>query len=543
MVGKSFKQFQFIRQKAQNRKLYQSTRSFVSSKESLFSQNQEKYEAFEKIYNLQKQKEELEKQMLKFYSNPQITLNFLTIGRLVFVEGLGWCPVVNFSRFGRDVALEVFSIVDNHNDPFINKHLKSNSATDLKLLGLEYSDDPKIISVDYKRLRQITSIILVISKDLMPLQTRKILKETILQVMRDFPSGLPLLKLKEDIPIENDKLAGECETNVEEIHQIDNKLEVLTKDVMRLYRDYVLDHRTEVDFDTKLDYFLMFDEAKLQALQKLFIKNEFFNLEIPEFEELVKNICFSPSEMAKRITSNGLEVDELFDQERKSHSVFFELKKNIGDLKDKISKEEKIVEHEKLESMKRVVRRKDFLNDQEVVIQKGRVASHIFGVDELLITEILLQGILVDITDQQLPILFSVFVNESKPNEKTQKPQIDDEAIIKAFDQIKSLSKEIATASKESGLEVNVEQAELALNPSLMKTVSMWVEGKSFNEVCMQSDEYEGNIIRSIKRLYEMLKQLSNCADVLGNKSMKKKFSDGAELLNRGIVFAASLYI
>ena len=193
--------------------------------------------------------------------------------------------------------------------------------------------------------------------------------------------------------------------------------------------------------------------------------------------------------------------------------------------------------------MKRVVRRKDFLNDQEVVIQKGRVASHIFGVDELLITEILLQGLLVDITFKQLPVLFSVFVNESKPNDKKQNPKIDDETIMKVFEEIKNLSKELATASKESGLEVNVEETQLALNPSLMKTITLWVEGKSFAEVCLESDEYEGNIIRSIKRLYEMLKQLASCADVLGNKAMRKKFDEGAETLNRGIVFAASLYV
>jgi superfamily II RNA helicase len=543
MVSKSFKQFQFIRQKEQNRKLYQKIRHFISQTETLFDQNPDKSDYFHKIFNLERKKSELEVNRQKFYANPRFTLNFLTIGRVVFIAGLGWCPIINFSRVGQELVLEVFTTMDNHNDPFLNKHLKSNAVEELKLFELEPADEPRIISVDYSRLVTISSVVLVIPNDMTKLNSRKILKETIYQMIEDFSNDLPILELKNDIPIENDVMANECETLVNELLEVNAEIESLEKNVKRLYRDYVLDHREEVDFNTKLDYFLIFDDAKARIFQKIFIKKEFSTLETDEFLKLVENISYLAKDMITKFTNNEEDIESLYKKEKRSHAIYFEIKENIVNLKTTISQEEKIVEHEKLESMKRVVRRKDFLNEQEVVIQKGRVASHIFGVDELLITEILLQGLLVEISARQLPVLFSVFVNESKPNEKTQNPKIEDEIIMKVFDQIRDLSKELATASKESGLDVNVEQAQLGLNPSLMRTVSLWVEGKSFADVCMQSDEYEGNIIRSIKRLYEMLNQLSVCADVLGNKQMKQKFSDGAELLNRGIVFAASLYV
>lgn len=541
MVSKSFKQFQFVRQKQRDRQLFAFAKEFLISQEKVFDLNRAKFALFEKIHRLEAARAQATRQREEFYCNPRLVLTFLSIGRIVFVAGLGWCPVINFSRVGQDIVIEVFSIVDNHNDPFIMKHLRCNSEAGLRLLGLELSDSPGVISVDLKRVTSVSSVVVIVPKDLTNDYQMKILKETVLEMVREFNGDVPVLKLVEDIPIENDTMAHKATQVLNELLEIQSQIESHEKQIKQCYREVFLAGPDQTDLGHISDYYLVFQNPI--ALQTVFIKKELQSLSLDQFQEHTALEQLNPLVVSSQVQSTRLDVESLFQKEKQSHLLYLDLKEQIMNLKNVISTQERIVEHDKLVSMKRVVRRKEFLDDREVVIEKGRVASHIFGVDELLITEILLQGLLVDITSKQLPVLFSIFVNESKPNDKKQSPQIEDELVRDVFEKIKKLSEELATASKESGLDVNVEETKLALNPSLMKTISLWVDGKAFSEVCLHSDEYEGNIIRSIKRLYEMLKQLSNCADVLGEKQMRQKFDQGAEFLNRGIVFAASLYI
>jgi ATP-dependent RNA helicase DOB1 len=44
-----------------------------------------------------------------------------------------------------------------------------------------------------------------------------------------------------------------------------------------------------------------------------------------------------------------------------------------------------------------------------------------------------------------------------------------------------------------------------------------WCRGATFAEICKMSGLFEGNIIRCLRRLDELLKQLSNAAKAIGN--------------------------
>lgn len=54
---------------------------------------------------------------------------------------------------------------------------------------------------------------------------------------------------------------------------------------------------------------------------------------------------------------------------------------------------------------------------------------------------------------------------------------------------------------------------------------------------------FEGSIIRCIRRLEELLRQLCNAAKVLGNTELENKFAEGITSIKRDIIFAASLYL
>jgi ATP-dependent RNA helicase DOB1 len=59
----------------------------------------------------------------------------------------------------------------------------------------------------------------------------------------------------------------------------------------------------------------------------------------------------------------------------------------------------------------------------------------------------------------------------------------------------------------------------------------------------MSDNIFEGTIIRAMRRLDELISQLTESAKIIGNQNLMNKFVEARENLNRGIVFAASLYL
>ena len=79
-----------------------------------------------------------------------------------------------------------------------------------------------------------------------------------------------------------------------------------------------------------------------------------------------------------------------------------------------------------------------------------------------------------------------------------------------------------------------------------MKSILYWINGeKTFAEICDDkiSDIYEGSLVRTIRRLDELIKELILCADLLGNNNLKGKLDNISKKIKRGIPFTASLYL
>ncbi len=79
--------------------------------------------------------------------------------------------------------------------------------------------------------------------------------------------------------------------------------------------------------------------------------------------------------------------------------------------------------------------------------------------------------------------------------------------------------------------------------PSLMMVTHGWCEGKSFTQICSMTDMFEGQIIRTIRRLDELLNQMKLAAQSISNPELEEKFTAGGKLMKRGIIFAGSLYL
>ena len=60
---------------------------------------------------------------------------------------------------------------------------------------------------------------------------------------------------------------------------------------------------------------------------------------------------------------------------------------------------------------------------------------------------------------------------------------------------------------------------------------------------CVLPRSFEGSIIRAMRRLEELMRQLCSAANSIGNTELEAKFTEGIKRIKRDIIFAASLYL
>lgn len=211
----------------------------------------------------------------------------------------------------------------------------------------------------------------------------------------------------------------------------------------------------------------------------------------------------------------------------------------IREAKFKVKLGQGLIFKEELKRMKRVLRRLGFISEEGVVEVKGRLACEINTADELVITELLLGGALNDMTPEVLVAVCSCFVvDEAKKDDNF---ELEKELEL-GFDALRAVCLRVATVTKESKIPIDVEEYVDSFSPMGMQVVYHWSKGKNFSDVCQLSTMFEGSIVRCMRRLEELLRQLVVAVKGIGNSELEAKIEAGSEKLRRGIAFQASLY-
>ena len=193
---------------------------------------------------------------------------------------------------------------------------------------------------------------------------------------------------------------------------------------------------------------------------------------------------------------------------------------------------------EDLKNRKRVLRRLGYCTSADVIEFKGRVACELSSGDELLITEMIFNGTFNDLSAAHCASLLSCFVCDDKAGELNVEKEL--EAALK---QMQDFARRIAKVSKECKMEVDEDEYVEKFKPTLMNVVLNWCKGATFSDIIKITEVFEGNIIRCMRRLEELMRQMVQASKTIGNTDLENKFSEGIRLLKRDIVFAASLYL
>uniref|UniRef100_A0A1B0AKL5 Helicase ATP-binding domain-containing protein n=1 Tax=Glossina palpalis gambiensis TaxID=67801 RepID=A0A1B0AKL5_9MUSC len=252
-----------------------------------------------------------------------------------------------------------------------------------------------------------------------------------------------------------------------------------------------------------------------------------------------KNIVDSIHKFEERLFAHPLHRSSNLDCVYTLYKGKLNVLEQLKIVKTKLKEARSLLQMDELKHRKRVLRRMEYCTAADVIEFKGRVACELSSADELLVTEMIFNGIFNDLTTPQTVALLSCFVCDEKSAETIKCA----EELSGPLRSMQELARRIAKISTECKLELDEEAYVEKFKPFLMDVVLAWCKGASFLSVCKMTDIFEGSIIRCMRRLEELLRQMCQAAKTIGSTDLENKFSEGVRLLKRDIVFAASLYL
>lgn len=192
---------------------------------------------------------------------------------------------------------------------------------------------------------------------------------------------------------------------------------------------------------------------------------------------------------------------------------------------------------------KEVLKTLGYLDENEAVAVKGRVACEVNTCEELIVTEMVFEGILNDLDPTEIVAALSALLYQQKSTEGDFDLEVP-ESLLNCCKQMKKIALNLGQLQKKHGLDLDpIDYAESTMKFGLVHVVYEWAIGVPFSEICQLTTAQEGSIVRCITRLDELCREVRNCARVVGNPTLYRKMEAASTAIKRDIVFAASLYV
>ncbi|GJP60249.1 hypothetical protein CLOP_g17460 [Closterium sp. NIES-67] len=216
------------------------------------------------------------------------------------------------------------------------------------------------------------------------------------------------------------------------------------------------------------------------------------------------------------------------------------LKNALKVLKKEVKAAGGLILKDELKARMRVLRRLEYIDEDEIVRVKGRVACEISSADELVVTELLFSASLAELTPETVAALLSCCVWQEKGAGGAKRPR---ESLQGPLAQLREIARRIARVQEECKISLDVETYVASFRPDIMEAVFGWCHGANFADVLAAADTFEGSLIRAMRRLEELLQEIIVASKTIGETNLAEKVAAASEKLKRGIVFAASLYL
>ena len=253
------------------------------------------------------------------------------------------------------------------------------------------------------------------------------------------------------------------------------------------------------------------------------------------FSKLLKRIDGIKSMMKKHPVASSERLVEQLSAHKRKRELSIALKQAKKNAKAAAG----LIMRNELKQMRRVLKRLGHTSAEGVVQTKGRVACELASVDELVTAELIFNGMFKEVDVDMLVALVSCLVWREKSRNT---PKLSEET-AEVFSRLKDVARKVGKQMMECRMSVDVAEYVEGFRSELMEIMLAWCKGNKFAEIMKMTDLFEGSIVRAIRRVEEVLRQLSDACRVIGETELQEKFTIASEKVKRDIVFVASLFL
>lgn len=189
-----------------------------------------------------------------------------------------------------------------------------------------------------------------------------------------------------------------------------------------------------------------------------------------------------------------------------------------------------------------VLKATGFLNEDNTLPLKGTLATECNEAHGLLIAEAVTRNLHKGLTGQELMAALACFMEEKETDET---PTLDELAVPKAVKEflcrINDATRIFTTAEAKVGLHSPEEY--WRLTTTWIDPVWRWIQGDSAAAICSDLGVFEGNFVRAILRVANMLDELTAVATLMNDLELLAALTEVKPALVRDIVVPDSLYL
>jgi superfamily II RNA helicase len=195
-----------------------------------------------------------------------------------------------------------------------------------------------------------------------------------------------------------------------------------------------------------------------------------------------------------------------------------------------------------MDNMKQLLNKNEFLDISGNPTQKGLISSCISDVNELVLGEAINNGLFDNLNFEDIIGLLSSFINEKDPNsEEKYLGELDISPQLNyALKQLNDINEKYM--DQESMFDINI-KTDFQLYLDFIEPSVLWSSGKTLKEVYEKIQIYEGNFVRAILRISNILMNIKDLFEFLGKHETLKKIENFEEKLLRNEVSVNSIYV
>ena len=195
-----------------------------------------------------------------------------------------------------------------------------------------------------------------------------------------------------------------------------------------------------------------------------------------------------------------------------------------------------------MDNMKKLLNKNGFLEEENNLSQKGMLASCISDVNELVLSEAIYEGLFDNLEFQEIVGLLSAFINEKDPKaDEVYLGELDITPQLNyALKKMESINEKYMDQELMIGINI---KTDFQLYLDFIEPSVLWASGKTLKEVYEKIQIYEGNFVRAILRISNILMNIKDLFEFLGKHEILKKIENFEEKLLRDEVSVNSIYI